>query len=42
VIILTDHSGIDYAHVADTATRVFDTRNATKGLSGYGEKVVKL
>jgi UDP-N-acetyl-D-glucosamine dehydrogenase len=42
VIILTDHTGIDYAHVADTATRVFDTRNATKGLSGYGEKVVKL
>lgn len=34
VIILTDHTGVDYAHVVRTARLVVDTRNATKGLPG--------
>ena len=29
VVIVTDHSAIDYQHVVDTATIVVDTRNAT-------------
>ncbi len=30
VVILTDHSAIDYRFVADTAKMVFDTRNVTR------------
>lgn len=32
VIILTDHSGVDYGRVVTLARHVFDTRNATKAL----------
>jgi nucleotide sugar dehydrogenase len=32
VIILTDHSGVDYQQVVDRACHVFDTRNATKAV----------
>jgi UDP-N-acetyl-D-glucosamine dehydrogenase len=43
VVILTDHQGVDYPGVVERASRVFDTRNATKGLEKMaGEKVVKL
>ena len=42
VLILTDHGGVDYAHVAEVAARVFDTRNATRGLGDQGGKIVKL
>ncbi|MBW2233042.1 MAG: nucleotide sugar dehydrogenase [Deltaproteobacteria bacterium] len=42
VVILTDHSGLDYARIVEKAVRIFDTRNATRGLSGYGEKITKL
>jgi nucleotide sugar dehydrogenase len=31
VVILTDHSGVDYQRVVDLAPHVFDTRNATRG-----------
>jgi UDP-N-acetyl-D-glucosamine dehydrogenase len=41
-IILTDHQSVDYARVLDLTRRVFDTRNATKGLSAKGENVTKL
>jgi len=34
VIITTDHSNVDYGHVVAHASLVFDTRNATAGLSG--------
>jgi nucleotide sugar dehydrogenase len=42
VIILTDHTAVDYAFVADHAHLVLDTRNATRGLGCDREKVVLL
>ncbi len=42
VVILTDHSGVDYARVVDLAGRVFDTRNATRDVPAAGERVRKL
>ncbi|MDE0884378.1 MAG: nucleotide sugar dehydrogenase [Myxococcota bacterium] len=42
VVILTDHSGVDYGRVIDRANRVFDTRNATAGVPDPAGKVVKL
>ncbi len=41
VLILTDHSDIDYAMLVDRAKVVVDTRNATKGVSKGREKVTK-
>lgn len=40
VVILTDHSSIDYAKVVKKAKLVFDTRNATKSLKS--DKIVRL
>lgn len=40
VLILTNHTNIDYQRVVDKAKVVFDTRNATKGISS--EKIIKL
>ncbi len=34
VLITTDHSGVDYARVVQHAKLVFDTRNATTGITG--------
>lgn len=34
VVVTTAHSGIDYARVVEIASLVFDTRNATEGLTG--------
>ena len=43
VVILTDHSGVDYEAVVRWAPLVFDTRNATRGLNaGLRGKVMKL
>jgi UDP-N-acetyl-D-glucosamine dehydrogenase len=39
VAILTAHAGIDYARVCRTARRVFDARNATRGLKGRVERL---
>lgn len=39
VVILTDHEGIDYAWVVRHASIVFDTRNATKGITDGGNLV---
>jgi len=33
VVIITDHSGVDYQRIVDIAATVVDTRNATAGLS---------
>jgi UDP-N-acetyl-D-glucosamine dehydrogenase len=41
VVILTDHSAVDTAHVVEKSRRVFDTRNATRGLE-TGEKLQRL
>jgi len=40
VVIVTDHSGIDYRAVLDRSKLVVDTRNALKGLSS--DKIVRL
>ncbi len=42
VVILTDHSVVDYARVVEKAGRVFDTRNATAGVVADREKITKL
>ena len=42
VLIITDHTGVDYAMVVREASLVFDTRNATKGLDEEGRHVVRL
>jgi UDP-N-acetyl-D-glucosamine dehydrogenase len=42
VVILTDHSSVDYARVVEKANRVFDTRNATAQVSAHREKITKL
>src|SRR5262249_33594203 len=42
VVIATDHSDVDYKWVAEHASCVVDTRNATKDANGYRHKVTKL
>jgi UDP-N-acetyl-D-glucosamine dehydrogenase len=41
VLVLTDHSGIDYALVVEAAKLVVDTRNATAGVKLGREKITK-
>jgi UDP-N-acetyl-D-glucosamine dehydrogenase len=41
VLILTDHSSIDYGMIVANATQVVDTRNATRNVSRGREKIVK-
>jgi UDP-N-acetyl-D-glucosamine dehydrogenase len=41
VVIVTDHSDIDYARVVDKAQLVIDTRNATKNVTQKRERIVK-
>jgi UDP-N-acetyl-D-glucosamine dehydrogenase len=42
VLIVTDHEAVDLARVVAKASRVFDTRNATKGLREGREKIRRL
>jgi UDP-N-acetyl-D-glucosamine dehydrogenase len=42
VVILTDHSVIDWNRVVAKAPRVYDTRNATRGVREGREKIRKL
>jgi UDP-N-acetyl-D-glucosamine dehydrogenase len=42
VVILTNHTGVDYARVVAKTHRVYDTRNATRHLREGREKVRKL
>jgi len=42
VVIVTDHGRIDYARVVAKAQRVYDTRNATRGVREGREKIRKL
>ena len=42
VVIITDHSAVDYARVVEKAERIFDTRNATKAIRGRSDKISKL
>ena len=40
VVIITDHTGLDYASVVENSTLIVDTRNALKGFRS--EKIVRL
>ena len=42
VVVLTDHTSIDYARVVRLAHRVYDTRNATRNVKEGRERVRKL
>ncbi len=42
VIIATDHSSIDYQWLVDKSHRIFDTRNATKGITRNRDKITLL
>ncbi len=42
VLIATDHSTIDYEHVAQYAQHVLDTRNATRHLVNHRERITLL
>jgi UDP-N-acetyl-D-glucosamine dehydrogenase len=42
VVIITDHSNVDYERVASHAHRIYDTRNATRHLTANTEKIRKL
>ena len=42
VVIVTDHSNVDYQRVIDYAVLVVDTRNATKTIRRNRRKVIKL
>jgi UDP-N-acetyl-D-glucosamine dehydrogenase len=40
VVIVTDHSGVDYPAVVERCKRIVDTRNALRGLKS--DKIVRL
>ena len=42
IVIVTDHASVDTARVVARAQRVFDTRNATKGIREGSEKIRRL
>jgi UDP-N-acetyl-D-glucosamine dehydrogenase len=42
VIIVTEHRDVDYERVVRFAQLIVDTRNATAGVAGYEEKIVRL
>ncbi len=42
ILIVTDHSGVDYERLVATARRVYDTRNATRDVALGREKIRKL
>jgi UDP-N-acetyl-D-glucosamine dehydrogenase len=42
VVILTDHSAYDFAKITAASRLVVDTRNATKNLGGYKDRIMKL
>jgi len=42
VVIVTDHSCLDYEWIVENAKLVVDTRNATKNVKNNREKIVKI
>src|SRR5438445_6126893 len=42
ILIVTDHSCVDYAWVVEHAQKVFDTRNATGSVKDCREKIIRL
>jgi len=41
VLIITDHSGVDYARVVEHSRLVVDTRNATRNVAAGSDKIVR-
>ena len=41
-VILTDHSGYDFRRIVAASKLVVDTRNATKDLQEFKDKIIKL
>jgi UDP-N-acetyl-D-glucosamine dehydrogenase len=42
VVILTDHSAYDIREIVDASKLVIDTRNSTKNLKGFEDRIIKL
>src|SRR5262249_13112590 len=42
VVIVTNHRQVDYAWLTERATLVVDTRNTTRGLRDFEEKIIRL
>ncbi len=42
VVILTDHSAYDFKSILESAKLVIDTRNATKDLAEFKDRIIKL
>lgn len=42
VVILTDHSTIDYDFIVEHAAIVVDTRNATRAIQNGSSKIIKI
>jgi UDP-N-acetyl-D-glucosamine dehydrogenase len=42
VVIVTDHRQVDYVWLTELARLVVDTRNATRGLRDFEEKIIRL
>jgi UDP-N-acetyl-D-glucosamine dehydrogenase len=42
VIIVTDHRNIDYAWLTERAKLIVDTRNTTRGLKDFEDKIIRL
>ena len=40
-VIVTDHDDVDYRQIANAVPVIVDSRNATSGLSGFADKIVK-
>jgi UDP-N-acetyl-D-glucosamine dehydrogenase len=41
VVIVTDHSTYDWSWIVENASLVIDTRNATKNVTAYRERIIK-
>jgi hypothetical protein len=42
LVILTDHSSYDFKSIIKAAKLVIDTRNVTKGMGEFKERIIKL
>ena len=42
MILLTDHSVYDIRKIVDAAKLLIDTRNSTKDIQGYKDRIIKL
>jgi UDP-N-acetyl-D-glucosamine dehydrogenase len=42
LVILTDHSDYDFKNIIKSAKLVIDTRNVTKGLDEFKDRIIKL